>query len=526
MLALGFAACNNEDNNEELQPENDNVEVTFVYTLNTSNGNSMTRSGATNEEVFNEFYDKIKTGELVAESYDLTLTNVNTGVIYEFKGEWDSHDLVTMQTGTYQVVGISTAVGANIQEKCSFTFEEQIEITSSSKEIMLHANYDSFLLIFNGSNVKSLENYSGIATSALYTFNSYKYAFVNNQLYNEEKQNEAYLIGTYVDNAEFKIFTGNLNFQKGKYYVFNSVSNDFDLPEMEDGMGGAETEVETFIADKSSHPFYIGGLVHNNNNGIVKKGLIVSMNENNLYYDENIPCILPYSGTDYEDYEGYGDYFEYKIIDCTNQGNEEFVIPLIHIWGNTKYYVKTFVLNNNGDYIYGNTIELISEDFEREYTSFDYANVWYDFYEYTLFDLTTDEYIDYAYDGYYYSTNEYPEDCYFETYQNMSTCYKFKTEWNYKLWYYNHHIHCEQDKIVSVPIMEYKNGKLHINKQEKDADKNVEIYYSINENGRRPETFANKYDAPLDINIGDIVYCYAISNDGYISYTNVYKRFE
>ena len=45
------------------------------------------------------------------------------------------------------------------------------------------------------------------------------------------------------------------------------------------------------------------------------------------------------------------------------------------------------------------------------------------------------------------------------------------------------------------------------------------------ENDRIHKTFTKKYDAPLEINEGDVVYCYAISEEGYITYTNIYKRF-
>ena len=521
-MTLGFIACDKDSNNEELH-NGDEVKVSFVFTLDTSNGNLMSRSVTTCDEVFDEFYDKIKTGELVAENYSLTLTEVNTGIVYEFKGAWDSHNLVTMHTGDYKVVGTSTAIGNNIQEKCSFTFDEQIRISATSDVIMLHANYDCFLLIFNDAKIKTLTNFNGDETASFYSFNNYRYAFVNDLLYNENKKNDAYIIVKDLNDVESKIHTSELIFQKGKYYIYNSMSNGFDLPPMEDGLGNGTAEVETFVADDSTHPFYIGGIIHNNSINIVKRGLIVSINEDNLYYDENALCPSPYP-FDYKD--GYDiENFELKIIDCTNYGQEQFNIPLMFVYGNTKYYVRAFVQDNTGDYIYGNTIEIVTEDFVRESNKRDHANVWYDFYDtYTLFDLITDEFIDYANSGYYYSANEYPEDCYYETYMGYNTCYKFRTEWNHKLWYCHNTFHCDENKIVGVPVMEYTNDKLSIRKQDSDANKNIKIFYSVNENGRRPETFHQKYDTPIDINKNDIVYCYAISDDGYISYTNVYKN--
>ena len=249
IATVGFVitACSSDDS-DELQDPN-KAKVTFVYTLDTSNSGTMSRA-TTNENVFNEFYEKIKTGELVAPSYSLTLTEVNTGVVYTFNGNWNSHDLITLNTGTYSIVGTSTADGANIQDKCSFTFNEQIEISATSNVITLHANYDCFLLIFNKSQIESLENNNGSTQSSFYTFENYRYAFVNDKLFIEEQKGNAYIWGKYTDNAEFKVFTGNLNFEKGKYYVYNSVSNGFDVPPMENG-SVTNREIEGFgrVAD-------------------------------------------------------------------------------------------------------------------------------------------------------------------------------------------------------------------------------------------------------------------------------------
>ena len=249
IATVGFVitACSSEDS-EGLQNSN-KVKVTFVYTLDTSNGNSMSRA-VTNEDVFNEFYEKIKNGELVAQSYNFTLTEVNTGVVYTFNGQWDSNDFITLNTGVYRIVGASTADGDNIQEKCSFTFDEQIEISVTSNVITLHANYDCFLLIFNNSQISSLQNCNGATLSSFFNFKNYKYAFVANKLYNDAEKSNAYILGKYTNNAEFKVFTGNLNFEKGKYYVYNSVSNGFDVPPMENG-SVTNREIEGFgrVAD-------------------------------------------------------------------------------------------------------------------------------------------------------------------------------------------------------------------------------------------------------------------------------------
>ena len=241
VMMMGFSACGSDDVlGDEKPTSKDEVKVYFVYTLDTSSGTSMNRAPAkaakTNAEVFDEFYTKIKSGELVAPSYELTLTEVSTGATYTFKGNWNSHDLITLNTGTYHVVGKSTAEGENIQEKCSIVFDEVCDISITSNVITLHASYDCFLLIFNNTDIQTLQNYNGTSLASFFTLGtSYKYAFVKDQLYQTDKKKDAYILGKYTDGAEFKVFTGNLEFEKGKYYVYNSISNGFNLPEMEEG---------------------------------------------------------------------------------------------------------------------------------------------------------------------------------------------------------------------------------------------------------------------------------------------------
>ena len=229
ILALSLTGCNKT----ETKPEDDKVTVYFTYNLPPNNGTSMTK--ATNADVFNEFYASIVSAELVAEDYELVLTDVQTGARYEVLGKWNSHSMVTLSTGVYQVSGVSKAKGDNIQEKCSFTFNEQIEISPTSSSITLSAKYDCALLIFSAQDIASLSNYNGEGLTPLFSFSKYRYAFVNDKLYKEGKKDEAYLQGMYSDSAEFKFFTGNASFEKGKYYVYNTVAGGFNVPEMEEG---------------------------------------------------------------------------------------------------------------------------------------------------------------------------------------------------------------------------------------------------------------------------------------------------
>ena len=303
IMGLYFVSCTGNDANDETSDltTNNEAKVYFVYTLDTSNGNFI-RGVKTNADVFNEIYEKIKTGDLVAPSFDLTLTEVNSGVVYTFKGKWNSHDLLTLRTGTYRVVGKSTAEGENIQEKCSFTFDELIDISITSNVITLQAKYDCSLLIFNNENIQTLQNFNGSALSSFFTFSTYKYAFVNNTLYDVAKKNEAYILGKYTDGAEFKIYTGNLNFEKGKYYVYNSISNGFDVPPMDDG-AKSNPEIEGFgrvayaidlgLSVKWAS-WNIGASSVSDYGGLYgigdPSGLLTTKNESDYFYNGNTIC--------------------------------------------------------------------------------------------------------------------------------------------------------------------------------------------------------------------------------------------
>ena len=62
------------------EEQQDAVSVYFLFNLSTKSGASMTK--ASEDKVFGKFYDKIISGDLVAESYELTLTDTKTNNKY------------------------------------------------------------------------------------------------------------------------------------------------------------------------------------------------------------------------------------------------------------------------------------------------------------------------------------------------------------------------------------------------------------------------------------------------------------
>ena len=224
----------------EADPSGDSevVSVCFTYNLPVDGGASMTK--ASNAEVFDSFYQRIQSGDLIAENYSLELTNVDTGETVSYSGRWQDRKLFTLRTGTYRISGISTAYGDTIQERCSFSFNEIFVVTASTHEIALTAVYDCFLIVFSGNDISTIVNNNGEYEASLFTFEQYKYAFVNDKLYKENRRSDAYIGGFLSNGDAFKCFTGDLTFEKGKYYVYAIVNGGLMFPGMEDGSINSE----------------------------------------------------------------------------------------------------------------------------------------------------------------------------------------------------------------------------------------------------------------------------------------------
>ena len=279
-----------------------------------------------------------------------------------------------------------------------------------------------------------------------------------------------------------------------------------------------EISVKTIVYDNQSQPPIVGGIIDGNSNDILKKGIIVSVSENTLSYNSEYETTPYYYN--YDDAAHISDSKDYKAIDCSNINKEQFFCPILLLKSDMDYYVKTYVILKNQEIVYGNTEIIHSQRFNRYDGAFDVANVWHAF-THTLFDLVTDEIID-PDNGFYYSTNENPRTVKHQVGTGYNTCYKYATEWNYKLWYYHNTVHSDKNKMINLPVMSYSNGKLLIEKNPLDTNKDITFYYSINGNYFRPETYTEIYTNPIVISEPCTVYCYAISSDGYISYTNMY----
>ena len=243
---------------EKADQQDETVSVYLTYTITADNGEAMPGTKASSADVFDEFYQKIKSGDLVAPNYSFTFTEKTTGAVYIVDGTWAGKDMVTLRTGTYSVVGTSTAAGENIQDKCSLVFDDEITVDVNSTTIILKANYDCSLIIFSDASIAKLSNFNGNSSTDLFKLNNYIYAFIRTKLYADGKQDQAYLEGTHTNDTKFKIYTGSLNYEIGKYYVYNDINAAFNLEKMEEGGSeGGDVSVVNLSANGTANCYIV-----------------------------------------------------------------------------------------------------------------------------------------------------------------------------------------------------------------------------------------------------------------------------
>ena len=267
--------------------------------------------------------------------------------------------------------------------------------------------------------------------------------------------------------------------------------------------------VESFIIDATSQPPLVGAVIKSGNTSkVTAKGFVVTTDKTK-YALENADDIN----------SGYT--VECSNYDCSAFEGREFTCRLVHLKGNTIYYVYSYIVTDEGVQ-YGDVVEITSGSFNRYIGRSDMANVFYAF-EYTLFDGVSDEIIDPLTDGFYYSTNENADYMGYQKGTNVNSSYKFKAEWSYKLWKYNQYYTWKYNTVVvpQQPIISVSAKKVKMT-----TDEGASIYYCINGDGLRPENFTLKYTGPIDVEYGDVVYAYSVSEQGYPSYTRAYKVLE
>lgn len=313
-----------------------------------------------------------------------------------------------------------------------------------------------------------------------------------------------------------------------------------------------KTNVKTVLINTNDNLPIVGGVISGDVSNVKAKLIIVtSQNPNPLLeiVAPTTPLTNPYEyncGND-KDHEHTNVPRVYRVIDCSNVNKEQFFCELKALLPNTKYYVRTVVIDNNSVISYGNveTVytpnnfkRMMIDDLRKEvkpmyinsylgksysqYVRMDFANVWNSRFEHTTFDLVTDEIID-VYDGFVYSSNESPTPNhkkltnYDITNGYFNSCYKFATEWNYILWLTHSDRLVYEGLITDEPIITQNGEYVTI-------ESKYDVYYEVNQEGRtRPENFTKHYEKPFKTKKGDVIKAYAINKEtNFPSYTNIF----
>lgn len=201
------------------------VPVTFSLNFKFPQGEDMTRGGA---DLYLKFYnDSIKSKVITPTTYELEFARSNSSEVASFAGEWDA-DLITLPAGKYTVTGVSRGDYG----KPDLTFNEEIEIVSTSSSITLTAQYDCFLVFFNKSQVNQpTYYYSGVMTNSNQPF------WEAGEIYYLFLQSGANGKISYStpdgDRASFDL--EKFSWQKSKYYYFDVLSGYFNVPPMDSG---------------------------------------------------------------------------------------------------------------------------------------------------------------------------------------------------------------------------------------------------------------------------------------------------
>lgn len=193
--------------------------------LDCSFENAATR--ANNNDLYLQFHQKILSRQLVANQYTLTFTNKETGETFRVDGKFNSNELVSIKVGSYKITGSANASGECIQDKCSIKFDTEAVVTANTSKLVLKADYNCFLLIFDKNVVSDayvtyVNVWSSLEEKHFFELDNVYYGF-SYKLYNENSNVGSQRLTVKYNNNQTEEFTSsNLNTRYGEYYIFDN----------------------------------------------------------------------------------------------------------------------------------------------------------------------------------------------------------------------------------------------------------------------------------------------------------------
>lgn len=233
-LSAVFTSCSSDDYDNTNPPTDNTKEVAFNLDYSFVESGNMTRSAGS--DAYTEFYNKyVKTKILTPTTYDLTFTN-DAGVTAKFTGLWGDNNIIRLTEGEWTVTGTSKPITECIDTLC-LSFNEKISVTKDMTKVTLTAKNESYLLLFNANYIQSVKYEGYINFSTLIKDFSQKDNIL--YMYSESRNVETVKITAKNINGNTEVISYqkyNCPFEKGKYYYFENIDGDFDVPPMEEGL--------------------------------------------------------------------------------------------------------------------------------------------------------------------------------------------------------------------------------------------------------------------------------------------------
>lgn len=235
MMLMGIFTITSCNNVAQEEPTED---VDFTIDYNTFECGSMSRTA---ETVYNQFFDEyIGTKKLCPQNYTLSF-----GTTMTVSAKWGDKKIFHLPAGNYKISGTSVPKTSNENyhggDTLSLKFDETIAIDKNTTNVQLQAKYDSYLLIFEDTNIASIKiGNDYLPTEYRWTdlnkFNNYYYCFIQYDIRYYAGANRSYrIVITRKDGTSLTIDPTNLNFVKGKYYYFDDLSASFNIDPMTEG---------------------------------------------------------------------------------------------------------------------------------------------------------------------------------------------------------------------------------------------------------------------------------------------------
>ncbi|MBP3373173.1 MAG: hypothetical protein J6L60_01375 [Bacteroidaceae bacterium] len=251
---LAFTSCSSD--NEDMttnEPQMVNVKLDFTF----EQSGDMTR--ANGAETYAAFYEKyIKTKQLTPKNFSLTFINKETNeTILSKNGTWESENGIQLPEGTYKVTGTSypkEKYSESPSDTVYISFSEEVEITKSTTQLTLTANYASYLLLFDVNNIRNILLADEYNTAFPEDNKMYKkltkddncyWLFMVNNYYNRYTYNygETYYYDYYSfavqlmneSTAKLELYSKSFDWGKYYFYQYNDMSTSYNIPEMQPG---------------------------------------------------------------------------------------------------------------------------------------------------------------------------------------------------------------------------------------------------------------------------------------------------